>query len=111
MDLDHRAAGFRFLVRNCDSRLPAALDALFARAGVEEVVEIPPVQAPRANADVDRWVHTVRTERLGWDADPKPATSVHLLSRNVAHHNTGGPHRGINLEVRCGGLINEYQAA
>jgi hypothetical protein len=48
MDLDHRADGPQFLLRDRDSKFTAGFDTVFTAAGIE-VVRTPP-QAPRANS-------------------------------------------------------------
>jgi putative transposase len=60
MDLDDRAAQFRFLVRDRAGQFTASFDALLADAGIA-AVKIPP-RSPRANAFAERFVLTVRTE-------------------------------------------------
>ena len=60
MDLDERAAGFRFLVRDRAGQFTEAFDAVLADAGIE-AVKIPP-RSPRANAYAERFVLTARTE-------------------------------------------------
>ena len=56
MDLDDRAAGFRFPVRDRAGQFTAAFDAVLADAGIQ-VVKIPP-RSPRANAYAERFVLT-----------------------------------------------------
>jgi putative transposase len=62
MDLNDQAQRFRFLVRDRDTKFTAAFDAVFTAAGID-VLRIPP-RAPHTNAYAERWVRTIRTERL-----------------------------------------------
>jgi putative transposase len=56
LDLGHRAAGFRYLVRDRAGQFSAAFDAVLAGAGID-VVKIP-ARSPRANAYAERFVLT-----------------------------------------------------
>jgi hypothetical protein len=60
MDLDDRAATFRFLVRDRAGQFTTAFDSGLAGAGID-TVKIPP-PCPRANCFAERFVLTVRTE-------------------------------------------------
>jgi putative transposase len=128
IDLDDRAAGFRFLVRDRAGQFTAAFDAVLADAGIE-AVEIPP-RSPKANAYSERFVLTARTEvtdRVLIFGQRHPRT---ILAQYPAHYNGRRPHRSLLLHpprpdhppadlsrerVRrrpvLGGLINEYERA
>jgi len=58
LDLDGRVGRLRLLVGDGDTKFTAAFDAVFAAEGIQ--VRTTPVRAPRANADAERWVATVR---------------------------------------------------
>ncbi len=60
MNLDDRAATFRFLVRDRAGQFTTAFDAVMADAGID-IVKIPP-QCPRGNCFAERFVLTDRTE-------------------------------------------------
>jgi transposase InsO family protein len=131
MDLDDRVDRFRFLIRDRDSKVTAAFDAVFAAAGVE-TVKTPP-RAPKANAYAERWVRTVRVECLDWTLIWNRWHLARVLHRYLEHYNSGRPHRGINLQLPVppglaevtplaapggvervdvlGGLIHEYRRA
>jgi putative transposase len=63
MGIGEDVAGFRFPVRDRDTKFTAAFDRVFAAEGID--VLRTPVRAPRANAYAERWVGSVRSVR--WD--------------------------------------------
>ncbi|WP_260479365.1 integrase core domain-containing protein, partial [Kibdelosporangium aridum] len=125
MDLNDRAAGFRFLIRDRAGQFTTSFDAVFASADIE-IVKIPP-GCPRANCYAERFIGTVRrevTDRLLIIGERHLRT---VLARYVTHYNTRRPHRALQLTPPrpdhsiphqshthvhrrsiLGGLINEY---
>jgi putative transposase len=126
MNIEDRADGFKFLIRDRDARFTAAFDAVLAAAGIRIIKT--PVRAPRANAIAERWISSARRECL----DRMLITSErHLrlvLGEYADHYNVYRPHRALrqhppagrprppaldaNIRVlrrdRLGGLIHEY---
>ena len=62
MELDDRDRRVRFLIHDRDAKFPRAFDALLASENITVIRT--PVRAPNANAPMERWVGTVRLDRL-----------------------------------------------
>jgi putative transposase len=127
--LGERIHGFRFLVRDRDTKFTVAFDAVFTDADIS-VLRSPP-QAPKANAHAERWVSTIRRECLDRILIFTERQLTHVLAEYATHYNAHRPHRA--LEQRSptqpaavpsppdtrvlrrtqilGGLINEYRHA
>ena len=93
MDLDDRAATFRFLVRDRAGQFTASFDAVLAGAGID-TVKIPP-RCPRANCFAERFVLTARTEltdRILIFGERHLRT---VLAQYGAHYNGRRPHRAL----------------
>ncbi len=119
----------KFLVRDRDSKFVANFDEVIG-AQHARVIRTP-IQAPRANADPERWVRTVRTECLDWLLIRNRRHLATVPAIFAQHDNQARPHRGINLEMpngpatpsepggldnveridRLGGLIHQYRHA
>jgi putative transposase len=124
--LEDRLGQCRFPVRDRDTKFTVAFDRVVAAAGIGVLAT--PVRAPRANADAERWVGTVRRELLdrllivgGWQLQA-------VLAAYVDHYNVHRPHRSLGQAPplgpgesaavlpagrvvrrdRLGGLIHEY---
>ena len=62
MDLEEYAETLTFLIRDRDSKFVAGFDAVFHSVGMRVIKT--PVQAPRANAIMERWIGSCRRESL-----------------------------------------------
>jgi len=133
MELDDRNRPVRFLIHDRDAKFPRAFDALLASDGVKVIRT--PVQAPNANAHMERWVGTVRRECVDRLLILGRRQLEHVLRVYVNHYNQQRPHRALDLnppETRppssatagsqpqplrinrhdlLGGLIHEYEIA
>jgi putative transposase len=128
MDLDDRAASFRFLVRDRAGQFTSSFDAVLSGAGID-TVKIPP-RCPRANCFAERFVLTVRTELTDRILIFGERHLRIVLAQFSAHYNGRRPHRALQLQpprpdlpapdLDCrrirrrpvlGGLINEYERA
>jgi transposase InsO family protein len=125
MALAEQDSSFTFLVRDRDAKFTTNFDAVFTADGVRIIKT--PVRAPRANADAERWVRTVREECLDWTLIWNRRHLERVLSVYVQHYNAARPHRGIDLNAPIGltpitdhsapiertnllgGLIHEYR--
>ena len=129
MNLEGRADGFKFLIRDRDAKFTAAFDAVFTAVGARIIKT--PVQAPRANAIAERWIASVRRECLDRMLIAGERHLRLVLSEYIDHYNRHRPHRtlqqsppagrpyppaqGASVRVlrrdRLGGLIREYAQA
>jgi len=130
MDLDERAESIKFLIRDRDTRFTAAWDAVFTTAGIRTLRT--PVQAPRANAIMERWIGGCRRELLDQTLIWNQRHLLRVLRDYEAHHNEHRPHRSLKQAApvkaipapvsdlnafrvrrhdRIGGVIHEYTLA
>jgi putative transposase len=126
--LDFADEGARFLIRDRDSKYRGRSDEVFRSEGIRIVKT--PVRAPKANANAERFVRTVRAECLDWLLILNRRHLEHLLRVYVDHYNTQRPHRALELRPpepderpeelsegdirrrdRLGGIIHEYYRA
>jgi transposase InsO family protein len=133
MVLDDHDRQVRFLVHDRDTKFPHAFDALLAGEKIKVIRT--PVQAPNANAHMERWVGSVRRECLDWILIVGRHQLEHVQRVYVRHYNRQRPHRALDLKppdwsarspVRAeskpqalqvrrrdllGGVIHEYESA
>jgi putative transposase len=134
MDIDDRKRRqVRFLIHDRDAKFPRAFDALLRSEKIKIIRT--PVEAPNANAHVERWIGSVRRECLDRLLIVGRRQLEHVLRVYVRHHNCERPHRAVDLRppdasarspVRAdstsqtlqvnrrdllGGLIHEYELA
>ena len=95
MDLDDRAATFRFLVRDRAGQFTTAFDAILVGAGID-IVKIPP-RCPRANCFAERFVLTVRTELTDRMLIFGEQHLRSVLAQYSVHYNRQRPHRALQL--------------
>jgi hypothetical protein len=81
-DLGERAAAFRFLIRDRDSKFTDTFDAVFASEGIQITKSAP--QCPKMNAYAERWIKTIRAPlprptrpRRRPERDPIPNAADH----------------------------------
>lgn len=133
MELDDREQQVRFLLHDRDAKFPRAFDALLGNASIKVIRT--PIQAPNANAHMERWVGSVRRECLDRVLVVGRRHLEHVLHVYIDHYNRRRPHRAlalkppdetarlpaeialtpqplrVNRHDRLGGLIHEYERA
>ncbi len=127
IDLGERAARFKFLIRDRDSKLTAVFDAVLVGNGARIKT---PVRSPRANSFAERYVGTLRRECLdhlliygndtsggSWPSTRGITTSTGRTSRANSDLRCTSPARAIDMTTRIThthvvqGLISEYRRA
>ncbi|HEX5402609.1 MAG TPA: integrase core domain-containing protein [Pseudonocardiaceae bacterium] len=125
MNLGERAASFKFVIRDRDAKFTSPFDVAFASEGMQVVKT--PVQAPRANAIMERWIGSCRRELLDRMLILNAHHLRHVLAEYETHFNAHRPHRSLgqaaplrpltdyeagDVDVvrrdRLGGVIHEY---
>ncbi|MGW0630585.1 integrase core domain-containing protein [Streptomyces sp. NPDC002758] len=125
-DLDQRTSGFRYLLRDRDSRYTQAFDAVFTADGIEILKSAP--QTPLMNAHAERFIRTARAECTDRLLIYNEQHLRHVLAEYARHYNSGLPHQALHLRAPAddpdvipfpaqrihrhdvlGGLIHEYR--
>jgi putative transposase len=130
MDLDEHAASIKFLLRDRDAKFTTAFDTVFNDAGIRILRS--PIQAPRANAIMERWIGGCRRELCDQTLIWNQRHLLRVLRDYETHHNSHRPHRSLgqaaplkplpaavtdldNFQLRrqsrVSGVINEYTLA
>ncbi|MFC4036207.1 integrase core domain-containing protein [Streptomyces polygonati] len=94
-DLGQRAVGFRYLLRDRDSKYTQAFDAVFTADGVEILKSAP--QTPRMNAHAERGIRTIRAECTDRLLIYNEHHLRHVLAEYAERYNAGRPHRALQL--------------
>ena len=97
MDLEDRSQPARFIIHDRDTKFSRAFDAVFEGAGMNVIRT--PIQAPNANAYVERWVGTARRECLDRLLIFSRRQLEHVLAVFVRHYNAQRPHRALALRA------------
>ena len=128
MDLGERAARFRFLIRDRDSKFTTVFDDVLAGTGVRIIKT--PIRSPRANSFAERYVGTLRRECLDHLLIYGERHLRRVLAEYAQHYNEHRPHQSreqrpplhqpgqpiditarINRRQIVHGLISEYRRA
>ncbi|WP_181807821.1 integrase core domain-containing protein [Streptomyces shenzhenensis] len=95
--LADRAARFRYLLRDRDSRYTQAFDAVFTADNIEILKSAP--QTPRMNAHVERFIRSVRAECTDRMLIYNEQHARSVLAEYAEHYNSGRPHRALHLRA------------
>ena len=93
MDLGERAAQFRFLIRDRDSKFTAVFDHVFTGNGARIINT--PVRSPRANAICERIIGTLRRELFDRLLIVNEHHLRRVLTEYLRHCNAARPHRSL----------------
>jgi putative transposase len=128
MDLGERAARFKFLIRDRDSKFTMAFDQMLAGNGARIIKT--PARSPRASSYPERYAETLRRECLDHLLIHGERHLRRMLAQYARHYSEHRPHQSreqrpplhepgqpIDMTARikrthvAHGLINEYRRA
>ena len=130
MDIDGQVESIKFLLRDRDTKFTAAFDTVFTSTGIRILRS--PIQAPRANAIMERWIGSCRRELLDQTLIWNQRHLLRVLREYENHHNSNRPHRSLGQAAplkplpaavadlhtvriqrrdRVGGVIHQYTLA
>ena len=93
MDLGEHVESIKFLLRDRDTKFSAAFDTVFTSTGIRILRS--PIQAPRANAIMERWIGSCRRELLDQTLIWNQRHLLRVLREYETHHNEHRPHRSL----------------
>jgi putative transposase len=128
MTLAEREESVHFLIRDRDRKFARSFDEVFRSEGIRVIRT--PVQAPKAKAQAERWVGSLRRECLDRILILGRRQLEQVVRTYISHHNEHRPHRSleqrpplakppppeapppnqIGRRDRLGGLLHEYHA-
>jgi transposase InsO family protein len=91
MNLGDRAARFRFLIRDRDSKFTTVFDEVFVGSGVRVIKT--PVRSPQANSFAERYAGTLRRECLDHLLIHGERHLRQILAEYARHYNEHRPHQ------------------
>ncbi len=98
--LQDRDLSIRYLLHDHDTKFTDAFDTMFEAEGVE-IVDTP-YQAPNANTFAERWVHSVREERLDKVIMLNERHLRRVLHEYTVDYNTRRSHQGLDQDSPTG---------
>ena len=94
MDLEDAGTRVKFVLHDRDSSFTATFDAVFQAAGVRVIRS--PVQAPRMNSIMERWIGNCRRELLDRTLIWNQRHLMTVLREYEDFYNNHRPHRSLN---------------
>ncbi|HEX3051300.1 MAG TPA: integrase core domain-containing protein [Aggregatilineaceae bacterium] len=96
-ELADREPGIRFLIRDNDKKFTESFDTVFRAEGIDIIRT--PFRAPNANAYVERWIRSARTECLDKLLIINQAHLRRVMREYIAFFNTARPHQGLDQQI------------
>lgn len=101
--LQERELPLRYLIHDQDTKFTDAFATVFELEGME-LIDIP-FQATNSNACAERWVRSVREERLDKQIILNERHLRRVLHEYVAYYTTRRPHQGLEQDSPTGMLL------